>query len=106
MFPKRVRRVLLISPMSIGCPYCHAKGGQGCAIARGGFAVLHVARIEAAAAQDTSKKKSSAHDETELRKKVKRLLEESQRIQKVTKTLKQQTEKLRHSFKRLQDETK
>ena len=97
MSAKRARRVLPASPLSIACPYCHAKRGRDCATAKGGFAVMHVARIEAAAAQDAAKK-NIAHGETDLPKKVKRLLSESQRLQEISKKLKQQTDKLRQSL--------
>ncbi len=44
--------VLRISPLTLLCPYCGAKKGHDCATSKGGFAVLHVLRVKAAALLD------------------------------------------------------
>jgi hypothetical protein len=46
--------ILLVSPVSLVCPYCGPKPGEDCATSRGGLAVLHLARINAAARRDTA----------------------------------------------------
>jgi len=50
---KEDNSVLPIDPIS---PFCHAKSGRDCATSAGGFAVLHIARIKAAAAEDALRK--------------------------------------------------
>jgi len=44
--------VLPTSPLSLECPFCKAKPGRDCSTSSGGFSVVHVARIKAAAAID------------------------------------------------------
>lgn len=48
--------VLPVSPLSLACPQCNAKPGKDCVTLSGGLAVLHLARIKAAAAKDTANK--------------------------------------------------
>lgn len=55
---KAVPRKLTTSPMSLLCPDCGAKPGKDCDTTRGGFAVVHFARIKAAAVK--SQKESAA----------------------------------------------
>ena len=45
--------VLPTSPLSLWCPYCGAQPGKDCETSAGGFAVLHLLRIAAAALIDT-----------------------------------------------------
>jgi hypothetical protein len=54
-----IREILPMSPITLGCPYCKAKPGKDCATSSGGFAVLHLARIKAAAEKDAAKKTAS-----------------------------------------------
>jgi hypothetical protein len=49
--------VLPVAPISLPCPFCKAKPGKDCSTSAGGFAVLHVARIRAAAARDAANKR-------------------------------------------------
>lgn len=53
--PKRIPEILPTSPLTIVCPFCKAKRGQDCETSKGGFAVVHVKRIQAAAARDADK---------------------------------------------------
>lgn len=48
-----VPKVLPTSPLSLWCPYCGAKPGKDCETRKGGFAVLHMVRVMAAALIDT-----------------------------------------------------
>jgi hypothetical protein len=41
---------LPVSPISLPCPYCKAKPGKDCATISGTLAVVHLARVKAAAA--------------------------------------------------------
>jgi hypothetical protein len=43
---------LPVSPVSLRCPYCKAKPGKDCATISGTLAVVHLARVKAAAAMD------------------------------------------------------
>jgi hypothetical protein len=52
-----IPKVLSVSPLSLTCPYCGAKPNDDCMTAAGGFAALHLVRIEAAAQQDALTKK-------------------------------------------------
>ena len=47
-----VPEVLATSPLSVQCPFCGAKPGKDCSTRKGGFAVLHLPRIDAAALID------------------------------------------------------
>jgi hypothetical protein len=47
-----VPEVLPASPLSLWCPFCGAKPGKDCSTSKGGFAVLHLARVAAAALTD------------------------------------------------------
>ena len=47
-----IPEVLPTSPISLVCPFCGAKPGQDCATTSGGFSVVHVMRIGAAALID------------------------------------------------------
>jgi hypothetical protein len=47
--------ILLTSPMSLVCPYCKAKPNHGCVTNTGNFAMLHLARVEAASLIDKAK---------------------------------------------------
>jgi hypothetical protein len=49
-FPERTA----ISPMTLTCPCCGAKAGQVCGIFHGDLELVHVERMEAAAAMDTA----------------------------------------------------
>jgi hypothetical protein len=40
---------LPVSPVGLVCPFCKAKPGQDCASTSGGFASVHLARMQAAA---------------------------------------------------------
>src|SRR5438105_15863172 len=44
--------VLPTSPMALRCPFCKAEPRHDCETSCGGFAVVHVARIDAAAADN------------------------------------------------------
>jgi hypothetical protein len=41
-------------PLTLVCPFCEAKPDDDCATSSGGFSILHVARIQAAAAKDVA----------------------------------------------------
>ncbi len=45
----RVPRVIPTDPLKLSCPFCGAKKGKDCATSGGGFSVVHVLRIKAAA---------------------------------------------------------
>ena len=47
-----VPEVLPTSPLSLQCPFCGAKPGKDCLTGEGGFAVVHLPRIDAAALID------------------------------------------------------
>ena len=47
-----VPEVLPTTPLSLWCPFCGAKPGKDCSTRKGGFAVLHLPRIAAAALID------------------------------------------------------
>jgi hypothetical protein len=44
------------SPITLLCPYCKAKPGRDCATSSGGLAIVHLARIKAAASKDQAAK--------------------------------------------------
>jgi hypothetical protein len=48
--------ILPVSPLSLQCPHCQARPNKDCTASSGGFSVLHVERIQAAAAKDKAKK--------------------------------------------------
>lgn len=48
-----IPEVLPTSPLSLWCPYCGAEPGKDCRTRKGGFAILHVVRVAAAALIDT-----------------------------------------------------
>jgi hypothetical protein len=50
-----IPEVLPTSPMSLDCPFCEAKIGVDCAASSGGFSVVHIARVRAAAKIDRRK---------------------------------------------------
>jgi hypothetical protein len=54
-------KVLRTSPLSLWCPYCGARPGKDCETRKGGFAVLHLLRIAAAALIDTQGREVRAH---------------------------------------------
>ena len=56
MAKNSIPEVLSTSPVSLTCPYCGAKRGEDCETLRGEVALVHVARIEAAANADTRKR--------------------------------------------------
>lgn len=45
--------ILPTSPLTLTCPYCKAEPGHDCETSSGRFAVVHVARVKAAAVIDT-----------------------------------------------------
>ncbi len=47
-----VPAVIPIDPVTIYCPFCGAKKGKNCLTSKGGFGVVHVLRIQAAALLD------------------------------------------------------
>jgi hypothetical protein len=47
---------LRTSPMSLLCPTCMSMPGRDCITTSGGFAAIHVARIQAAALADKERK--------------------------------------------------
>ncbi len=48
--------ILLTSPMSLVCPYCKAASNHDCTTNAGNFAVVHLARVQAAAVIDKAKR--------------------------------------------------
>jgi hypothetical protein len=50
---------LSTNPITLACPFCKAKVGQDCATSSGGFSILHVARIKAAALRDRTRKRKA-----------------------------------------------
>jgi hypothetical protein len=57
MAKPRIPEELPTSPISVNCPLCQAKAGEDCSTSSGAFALLHVARIAAAAAKDKANKR-------------------------------------------------
>lgn len=59
----RVPAVLPTDPLTLPCPFCGANAGQDCSTSTGGFSVLHVVRVKAAASLDAqaAKQKSPRH---------------------------------------------
>jgi hypothetical protein len=51
-----IPETLPTSPLSLTCPFCEAKPGKNCATSSGGFAVVHLERIKAAAKKAATKK--------------------------------------------------
>ena len=49
--------VLPISPITLACPFCDAKPGRDCETSSGGFSLVHVQRIKAAAKVDAANKR-------------------------------------------------
>ena len=47
-----IPKFLPVSPLSLVCPHCGANPGKDCISDSGAFSVVHIARIQAAAAQD------------------------------------------------------
>jgi hypothetical protein len=45
-----IPEILPVSPLALMCPFCKAKPHKNCATKLGTFAVVHLARIKAAAA--------------------------------------------------------
>ncbi len=43
------------SPMTISCPLCKANPGYECETRSGGFSIVHVARVKAAAIEDVAR---------------------------------------------------
>jgi hypothetical protein len=52
-----IPEILPVSPESVRCPFCGAKSGRDCVTNSGGFSLVHVARIKAAAAMDLANKR-------------------------------------------------
>ena len=52
-----IPEVLPVNPISLVCPFCKAKKGKDCATSSGGFSVLYLARIQAAALKDSARKR-------------------------------------------------
>jgi len=50
-----IPETLPASPLSLACPFCKAKPGKNCATSSGGFAVVHLERIKAAAKKAAAK---------------------------------------------------
>jgi hypothetical protein len=57
-----IPKVLPVSPISLVCPFCKAKPGEDCIKLSDGIAVLHIQRIQAAAAQDKANKRNPRED--------------------------------------------
>jgi hypothetical protein len=55
--PFTIPEELPVNPTSLTCPLCKAKPSQDCTTSSGGFSVLHVDRIKAAAFMDRTKKR-------------------------------------------------
>jgi hypothetical protein len=53
---------LRTSPMSLLCPTCMSMPGRDCITTSGSLAVIHIARIKAAALADKLKKSKREHD--------------------------------------------
>jgi len=51
-----------VSPMALPCPHCGANPGIACEVVGGKVELIHVERIEAAAALDVAAKKAQATD--------------------------------------------
>jgi hypothetical protein len=49
-----VPEMLPISPLSLVCPFCRAKPNRDCSTSSGAISVVHLARIKAAALQDSA----------------------------------------------------
>ena len=49
-------RLLPISPITLACPFCDAKPGRDCETSSGGFSLVHVQRVKAAAMVDAANK--------------------------------------------------
>jgi hypothetical protein len=54
----KVHEFLPISPITLNCPCCKAKSGVACDTPKGEVEVIHLERIEAAAAMDAAAKKT------------------------------------------------
>jgi hypothetical protein len=52
MLKIKLPEVLPASPLSLWCPYCGAAPGTDCQTLKGGFAILHLVRVAAAAMID------------------------------------------------------
>jgi hypothetical protein len=53
MTDAHIPEVLPVDPMSLWCPFCKSEPGKDCTTTSG-FAVVHLARVEAAAAMDAA----------------------------------------------------
>jgi hypothetical protein len=51
----RIPRILPTSPVSIACPFFHAKPNVDCATIGGGFVAIHLARIKAVAVKHSNR---------------------------------------------------
>jgi hypothetical protein len=60
MFKPRIPAALPVSPITLTCPRCGAKPNYDCIGDAGGFSAIHLARIEAAAAQDVVNRKAKS----------------------------------------------
>jgi hypothetical protein len=56
----RAPAVLLTDPLTLPCPFCGAKRGKDCSTSAGGFSVLHLVRIKAAASLDAQAAKQKS----------------------------------------------
>ena len=54
--------VLLVSPITLTCPFCHAKPNKDCMTTSGGYSVIHVQRVKAAAKKDAAHAKRRRED--------------------------------------------
>ena len=52
--------VLSVSPISLVCPLCKARPKRDCSTSSGGFSLLHIARIRAAAAKNANNGQKTA----------------------------------------------
>jgi hypothetical protein len=55
-----VPEILPTSPINLTCPFCKAAPSRDCMTTSGGFAAIHVARIQAAAAIDRGAKRKAS----------------------------------------------
>ncbi len=85
---KRIKcpAVLPIDPVTLRCPFCGAERDKDCSTSKGGFAVLHVARIHAAAAQDAALADLKKRAE-EARRRLEKLRRKAERLKCERKAL-------------------
>jgi hypothetical protein len=53
-----IPQTLTVSPASISCPFCDAEPGQDCETTKGGFAAVHIQRVQEAARTNYDRKRN------------------------------------------------